>query len=113
MKIFIRFMFIFILASATAPVYADTNTYIEIKSEVKYDQNLRRGDTTNHTRFGFEKKTTFGKLYVEGGRMSEGHSFEMGYKYRWDKNLTIKGKWEGKDAGTLKNKLETEIRYTF
>jgi len=87
--------------------------YIEFKSETKFNDQMHRGDTTNHTRIGFEKKTDFGKVYVEGGHMTDGHSFEAGYKFKWDKNLTIKGKFEGKNASQLKSKLETEIRYTW
>lgn len=94
-------------------IKADSSTYIEMKSETSFNDQFHRGDTTNHTRLGFEKKTTFGKVYIEGGHMTDGHSFEAGYKYRWGENLTIKGKFEGKDASQLKSKLETEVRYTF
>ena len=92
---------------------ANADTYIEIKSETKFNDQMHRGDTTNHTRLGFEKKTTFGKVYIEGGHMTDGHSFEAGYKYRWGEHLTFKGKFEGKDSSQLKSKLETEVRYTF
>lgn len=92
---------------------ANADTYIEIKSETKFNDQMHRGDTTNHTRLGFEKKTTFGKVYIEGGHMTDGHSFEAGYKIKMNEHLTFKGKFEGKDSSQLKSKLETEVRYTF
>ena len=104
---------IFTMLSLSLDIKADNSTYIEMKSETSFNDQFHRGDTTNHTRLGFEKKTTFGKVYIEGGHMTDGHSFEAGYKFKWDKNLTIKGKFEGKNASQLKSKLETEIRYTW
>ena len=102
-----------LMGSLFTMLEANADTYIEIKSETKFNDQMHRGDTTNHTRIGFEKKTDFGKVYVEGGHMTDGHSFEAGYKYRMSEHLTIKGKFEGKDSSQLKSKLETEFRYTF
>ena len=54
-------------------------------------------------------------MYVEAGPMTNGNSFEMGYKFKRG-NWTFKGKFEGKDKNTkdfIGSKVETEIRYTF
>jgi len=52
---------------------------------------------------------------LEAGPMTDGYSFETGYKFKMD-NLVIKGKFEGADSDKrdyIKSQLETEIRYTF
>ena len=54
-------------------------------------------------------------MYVEAGPMTDGKSFEMGYKFKRG-NWTIKGKVESKDRKNrdfIGSKVETEIRYTF
>jgi hypothetical protein len=93
-------------------VEAKPQTYIEMKSETSFHSS-RRGDTTNHTRLGFANTIGRAKVYAEGGHMDGGHSFEIGYKFKMDDNLIIKGKFEGKKKSNTKGKLETEIRYTF
>lgn len=105
-KILIALVFIFSSALANA------EQYLEIKTETSY-KGFSRGDTTTHVRLGSEKTLTRGKIYIEAGHMSDGHSFEAGYKYKWDNRLVIKGKYEGKKVNQTKSKLETEIRYTF
>lgn len=89
--------------------------YIEIKSEVTY-KDWAVSDQTNHTRFGWEKKTQTGNnVYFEAGHMTGGYSWEAGYKTRLSDNLVVKGKLEtkGESGFNLKPKLETEIRYTW
>ena len=54
-------------------------------------------------------------MYVEGGPMTDGKSFEAGYKFTRG-NWTFKGKVEAKDRNDrdfIGSKVETEIRYTF
>jgi hypothetical protein len=51
-------------------------------------------------------------IYFEFGPMTDGESFETGYKWK-DENWKFKMKWEGKNTESLKHKVETEIRYTF
>ena len=94
---------------------ANAGPYIEIKSEVSY-KNWSVSDQTNHTRFGWEKKSlTAGNVYIEGGHMTGGSSWEAGYKSRLSDNLVVKGKLETKKERDFnpKSKLETEIRFTW
>jgi len=88
--------------------------YIEIKSEVTY-KDWAISDQTNHTRFGYEKKNVLGNVYIEGGHMTGGTSWETGYKARLSDNLVVKGKLETKHERNekAKPKLETEIRFTW
>ena len=69
-------------------------------------------DVTQHLRLGYKFDN---KMYLEAGPMTDGYSFETGYKFKMD-NLVIKGKFEGADSDKrdyIKSQLETEIRYTF
>ena len=87
-----------------------SNTYLEYKNEksvlpivLKDIHRFRIGETMTY------KNLT---LYVELGTMTNGYSYETGYKYRVG-NFVFKGKYEEKDSGINKSKLQTEIRYTF
>ena len=51
-------------------------------------------------------------MYFEIGPMTKGHSYEAGYKFKFDA-VTVKGKLETKDTGDAKTKVETEIRFNF
>lgn len=85
------------------------NAYIEYKHEHshkdwEFDKNVQ------HIRLGYQFDN---KCYVEAGKMTDGYSWEAGYKLKLTDNLKLKGKIETKDAGVAKSKLQTEIRYTF
>ena len=76
---------------------------------VEYKNEMNKEKTTNHLRLGYKAKNNF---YFEIGAMTDGHSYEAGYKFKFD-DVTVKGKLETKDAGSAKTKVETEVRYTF
>ena len=79
--------------------------YVEYKNEYE----LNKEKTTNHLRLGYKAKNNF---YFEIGAMTKGHSYEAGYKFKFD-DVAVKGKLETKDTGSAKTKIETEVRYTF
>ena len=87
------------------------NPYVEFKNVVPFRDTYSQ-PSISHLRLGYKLKNN---LYVEGGVMSHGTSYEAGYKFSKG-NWTIKGKWEGTDSNqrdTFNSKLETEIRFTF
>ena len=93
------------------PMTALANPYLEFKNVVPFEDTYSQ-TSTSHLRLGYKLKNN---LYVEGGVMSHGTSYEAGYKFSRG-NWTIKGKWEGMDSNqrdTFNSKLETEIRFTF
>ena len=93
------------------PMTALANPYLEFKNVVPFRDTYSQ-TSISHLRLGYKLKNN---LYVEGGVMSHGTSYEAGYKFSRG-NWTIKGKWEGTDShqrDTFNSKLETEIRFTF
>ena len=87
----------------------EANPYIEYKHEHsqkdwEFDKNVQ------HIRLGYQFEN---KTYIEAGKMTDGYSWEAGYKLKLSDNLKLKGKIETKDAGVAKSKIQTEIRYTF
>ena len=93
------------------PMTANANPYLEFKNVVPFRDTYSQ-TSISHLRLGYKLKNN---LYVEGGVMSHGTSYEAGYKFSRG-NWTIKGKWEGTDSNqrdTFNSKLETEIRFTF
>ena len=82
--------------------------YVEYKNEYELKE-WSHTKTTNHLRLGYKEKNNF---YFEIGPMTKGHSYEAGYKFKFD-GVTVKGKLETKDTGSAKTKVETEVRYTF
>jgi hypothetical protein len=93
------------------PMTALANPYLEFKNVVPFVDTYSQ-TSISHLRLGYKLKNN---LYVEGGVMSHGTSYEAGYKFSKG-NWTIKGKWEGTDSNqrdTFNSKLETEIRFTF
>ena len=93
------------------PMTALANPYLEFKNVVPFVDTYSQ-TSISHLRLGYKLKNN---LYVEGGVMSHGTSYEAGYKFSRG-NWTIKGKWEGTDSNqrdTFNSKLETEIRFTF
>ena len=93
------------------PMTALANPYLEFKNVVPFRDTYSQ-PSISHLRLGYKLKNN---LYVEGGVMSHGTSYEAGYKFSRG-NWTIKGKWEGTDShqrDTFNSKLETEIRFTF
>ena len=93
------------------PMTISANPYLEFKNVVPFVDNYSQ-TSTSHLRLGYKLKNN---LYVEGGVMSHGTSYEAGYKFSRG-NWTIKGKWEGMDSNqrdTFNSKLQTEIRFTF
>jgi len=93
------------------PMTALANPYLEFKNVVPFRDTYSQ-PSISHLRLGYKLKNN---LYVEGGVMSHGTSYEAGYKFSKG-NWTIKGKWEGTDSNqrnTFNSKLETEIRFTF
>ena len=102
---------IFFLIISGSSFLSKANPYIEIKNSIpfigKYSQS-----TVTHARLGYKFDNN---MYIEGGPMSHGESYEAGYKFKKG-NWTFKGKWEGSDSSQrekFRSKLETEIRYTF
>lgn len=90
---------------------AQANTYIEVKNELPFRDFKSQQDVT-HYRLGYKFDNN---MYVEGGPMTDGKSFEAGYKFTRG-NWTFKGKVEAKDRNDrdfIGSKVETEIRYTF
>ena len=90
---------------------AQADTYIEVKNELPFRDFDSQQDVT-HLRLGYKFDNN---MYVEGGPMTDGKSFEMGYKFQKG-NWTFKGKVESKDRNDrdfIGSKVETEIRYTF
>ena len=93
------------------PMTILANPYLEFKNVVPFVDTYSQ-PSISHLRLGYKLKNN---LYVEGGVMSHGTSYEAGYKFSKG-NWTIKGKWEGTDSNqrdTFNSKLETEIRFTF
>ena len=87
---------------------ANAAPYMEYKNEYE----LKEWDptkTTNHLRLGYKAKNN---MYFEIGPMTKGHSYEAGYKFKFDA-VTVKGKLETKDTGDAKTKVETEVRFNF
>ena len=94
---------------------SSADLYIEYKNEqpiLSMSLIPTIGDEIHHFRLGTTKTYNGLTLYLEGGGMTDGYSYETGYKYKTG-NWTIKGKYEGKDSGVNKSKLQTEVRYTF
>ena len=81
--------------------------YVEWKNEQKYIDSSH-DKSVNYFRAGIRFKNT----YFELGPMTDGESFETGYKFK-NRNWKFKMKWEGKNTTSLKHKVETEIRYNF
>lgn len=94
------------------PLAVSAGPYVEMKSETSF-AGERRGSTVTHKRLGYEQSIYAGKIYLEGGHMTGGSSFEAGYKFKLGEKFLIKGKVEGKRTDGTKNKVETELRYTF
>ena len=93
------------------PMTALANPYLEFKNVVPFRDTYSQ-PSISHLRLGYKLKNN---LYVEGGVMSHGTSYEAGYKFSRG-NWTIKGKWEGMNSNqrdTFNSKLQTEIRFTF
>ena len=87
---------------------ANAAPYVEYKNEYELKE-WSHTKTTNHLRLGYKGANNF---YFEIGPMTKGHSYEAGYKSKFD-GVTVKGKLETKDTGSAKTKVETEVRYTF
>ena len=112
-----RFLPYIVLAIATVITLGVTaaDNYIEYKNEqpiLSLSLIPTIGDEIHHFRYGKTHTYNGLTLYVEAGHMTNGYSYETGYKYKTG-NWTIKGKYEGKDSGINKSKLQTEVRYTF
>ena len=93
------------------PMTALANPYLEFKNVVPFRDTYSQ-PSISHLRLGYKLKNN---LYVEGGVMSHGTSYEAGYKFSRG-NWSIKGKWEGLNSNqrdTFNSKLQTEIRFTF
>ena len=94
----------------------DLTPYVEYKNELKY-KGSEFQDDIHHVRFGAQ----VGRFYGEIGPMSSdlgiGTSGEVGYKFKFNDRVTLKGKWEGthndRNGPDLHHKLETELRVTF
>ena len=96
-----------LLLLLSAPAFAESYPYVEWKNEQKYIYSSH-DKSVNHFRAGIRFKNT----YFELGPMTDGESFETGYKFK-NRNWKFKMKWEGKNTTSLKHKVETEIRYNF
>jgi hypothetical protein len=100
--VFIGSVFMFLSLDIKAEPYLEYKNEYELK---EWDHTK----TTNHLRLGYKGANNF---YFEIGPMTKGHSYEAGYKFKFDA-VTVKGKLETKDTGSAKTKVETEVRYTF
>jgi len=106
-----------ILAIATVITLgvSSADLYVEYKNELPIVPVI--GKEVHHLRIGTTKSYKGLTMYVEGGGMSNGYSYETGYKYKIGQ-WTIKGKYENKNTSSVpfgvgKSKLQTEVRYTF
>jgi|TARA_R110002020_G_scaffold235678_7_gene447835 hypothetical protein len=101
-------LILFVSAGLIYPVFA--GSYLEYKNEYSMKSWDKTG-VVDHLRFGYKAKNN---LYVEGGYMTGGYSWETGYKFKVTDKVTLKGKLENKNRdGTSKSKIETEIRFNF
>ena len=99
---------LFISIGSIFPVFA--GSYAEYKNEYSMKSWDKTG-SVDHLRFGYKAKNN---LYIEGGYMTGGYSWETGYKFKVTDKVTIKGKLENKNRdGASKSKIETEIRFNF
>ena len=108
----------YLILALFASVYAESSPYIEYKNKANIvdepyilNQTIDLNDSTDHLRLGYKLDNN---MYFELGPMTHGQGYELGYKFQRD-NWTIKGKIEGNHntQEQFKNKLQTEIRYTF
>lgn len=105
-KLFMKGLVVFALIFISIDVFA--KPYVEYKNEYSLKE-WKHTKTTNHLRVGYKAENN---LYFEVGPMTEGHSYEAGYKFKFNA-LTFKGKVETKDAGISDTKVETEVRLNF
>ena len=105
-----KIILIFILLGSAAIM---ATPYIEYKNEVVLVSNNHIKDI-DHYRIGYQHILPKGFIFIETGKMTNGKSGEIGYKFNKD-NWTFKGKWEYKNQDYFPNqsKLQTEIRYNF
>ena len=88
-----RLKFVLLVVLLTTPfVTPHANPYLELKNTVPF-KDYHSETSTSHLRLGYKFDNNF---YVEGGAMSNGSSYEAGYKFKKGK-WTIKGKWDGSD----------------
>ena len=97
-----------LMVVATLGSNANAAPYIEYKNEYELKE-WNHTKTTDHLRLGYKAKNN---MYFEIGPMTKGHSYEAGYKFKFDA-VTVKGKLETKDTGDAKTKVETEVRFNF
>ena len=102
---------IFVVLFSGSPLLSKANPYVEVKNSIPFIGKYSQSTSTN-VRLGYEFNNN---MYIEGGLMNHGKSYEAGYKFikgKW----TFKGKLEGAESHQsekFRSKLETEIRYTF
>ena len=100
-----------LLLLLTIPLSVQSSVYLEYKNELPIHPIV--GPEVNHFRIGETTSYKGISLYYEVGVMTNGYSYESGYKYQRG-SWTIKGKYENKSNSRYeKSKLQTEIRYTF
>jgi hypothetical protein len=106
------------LFASVYAIHLESSPYIEYKNKANIvdepyilNQTIDLNDSTDHLRLGYKLDNN---MYFELGPMTHGQGYELGYKFQRD-NWTIKGKIEGNHntQEQFKNKLQTEIRYTF
>ena len=95
-----------IILSSPGPALA--GPYAEYKNEYEM-RDWNKTKSVEHMRFGYKAENN---LYFEIGPMTSGHSYEAGYKFKFNE-VVVKGKLETKDTGEAKTKIETEIRFNF
>jgi hypothetical protein len=100
-----KYMFLVLLMVSSSVL---AQPYVEYKNEYEFKE-WDHTKTTHHLRLGYKAKNN---LYFEIGPMTKGHSYETGYKFKFDA-VTLKGKLETKDTGSAKTKVETEVRFNF
>lgn len=86
---------------------ANATSYVEYKTKQKFSYN-DYDKSVNHLRLGYKADNN---LYFEAGKMTDGYSAEIGYKFKFNEKFVLKGKWEGEDTTKFKHGFETELRY--
>ena len=99
-----------LLGIFTYSEFSTAKTYVEWKSQTKFQKIDELGKTIHFGRLGYKFKNNF---YVEMGPRTGGQSLETGGKWKFTPNLALKWKVESSKTSKWKHGIETEVRYTF
>lgn len=105
---------IFLLVFASIAQADNFRSYVEYKNEMRFVNGQHLPRDAHHLRFGLVYSNFYGELGGVDTDFGSGVSGEFGYKFRFDQQWEIKGKWEGTSlSNDLGHKLETEFRFYF